>query len=176
MSLVRPEVRAALSQWREALYGAGVLALGLYWAFFTGGGLLHWVGYVVAAAGALLLVAGLQRGRFRMGGGGPGIVQVIEGRISYFGPLTGGAADLDTLTALTLDRHGKPAHWLLHRPDEPPLAIPLNAEGADALFDAFATLPGLPTERMLTEMHRASRHSVTIWEAPLRESTHLRLH
>ncbi|MCR8547662.1 hypothetical protein M4578_07460 [Salipiger sp. P9] len=174
--MIRPEAQAALSQWREALFGAGVLALGLYWAFFTGGGLLHWIGYVVAIAGILLLIAGIQRGRFRVGSGGPGIVQVVEGRITYFGPLSGGVADLDGLTALTLDPGGKPAHWLLHQTGQPPLAIPLTAEGADALFDAFATLPGLQTERMLAEMRRASKRPVTIWQAASCNSTHLRLH
>ena len=42
--MIRPGARAALSQWREALIGLAVLALGVYWGFFTGGGLLHWIG------------------------------------------------------------------------------------------------------------------------------------
>jgi hypothetical protein len=176
MSLIRPAAKARLSQWREALWGAGVLALGLYWGFWTGGGLLHWIGYVVAIVGALLIVAGIQRGRFRTGSGGPGVVQIVEGRIAYFGPLTGGTAELGQLSRLVLDPSGKPPHWLLHQPGQLPLAIPLTAEGADALFDAFATLPGLRTERMLHEMHRDGTHPVTIWQAASCNSTHLRLH
>ena len=174
--MIRPAARAAIARWAEALWGLGVLALGLYWGFFTGGGLLHWVGYAVAIAGALLLVAGLQKGRFRTGSGGPGVVQIVEGRIAYFGPLTGGAADLGDLTRVVLDPSAKPPHWLLHRPGEPDLAIPLNAEGADALFDAFATLPGLKTERMLAEMRKDGTRPVTIWEAVPRENAHIRLH
>ncbi|WP_417720418.1 hypothetical protein [Salipiger sp.] len=176
MSLIRPKARAALWQWREALTGLGVLALGLYWGLFTGGGLLHWIGYAVAVLGVLLVIAGLQRGRFRLGDGGPGVVQIVEGRIAYFGPLTGGTADLDSLSRLVLDPGARPPHWMLHRPGEPPLAIPLTAEGADALFDAFATLPGLRTERMLAEMRRDGTAPVTIWEAAPRKSAHLRLH
>ena len=106
------------------------------------------------AVGALLIIAGIQRGRFRTGSGGPGVVQIVEGRIAYFGPLTGGTAELGQLSRLVLDPSGKPPHWLLHQPGQLPLAIPLTAEGADALFDAFATLPGLQTERMLAEMRR----------------------
>lgn len=174
--MIRPEARAALSQWREALIGLAVLALGIYWGFFTGGGLLHWIGYGVIAVGLLLVIAGIQRGRFRIGAGGPGVVQIVEGRITYFGPLTGGAADLEALSALVLDPSAKPPHWLLRQPGQPPLAIPLTAEGADALFDAFATLPGLHTERMLSEMRRDGTRPVTIWEAPSCKSTHLRLH
>lgn len=176
MGLIRPQAREALWKWREAMAGSVVLLLGLYWSFVPTGWLLHWIGYLIAATGALLTLAGLQRGRFRLGGGGPGIVQVIEGRVTYFGPLTGGAADLEDLDRLVLDPTGKPPHWLLHRPGDPPLAIPLTAEGADALFDAFATLPGLQTERMLAEMRRGGNAPVTVWEAKPRKTAHLRLH
>ena len=36
--------------------------------------------------------------------------------------------------------------------------------GADALFDAFAALPGLRTERMLAELADDKTLSVVIWE------------
>jgi len=42
--------------------------------------------------------------------------------------------------------------------------IPVNAEGADALFDAFASLPGLKTERMLAQLRDAPKSTVLIWE------------
>lgn len=176
MSFVRPEARARLMQWREAIIGGGVLLLGLYWGLFTGGGLLHWIGYAVAIIGALLVAAGIQRARFRLGSGGPGIVQVVEGRISYFGPLTGGVADLGALSQLSLDPTASPAHWLLYQPGQPPLAIPLTAEGADTLFDAFATLPGLQTERMLARMRDGGQDPVVIWTDPDSRHRHLRLH
>ncbi|MBU2963260.1 hypothetical protein KO516_21015 [Citreicella sp. C3M06] len=174
--MIRPEARAAFARWSEALWGCGVLALGLYWAFFTGGGLLHWLGYAVALAGGLLLLAGIQRGRFRTGSGGPGIVRVIEGRITYMGPLTGGVADLDALTRLELDPSGKPAHWMLHQAGQPTLAIPVNATGGEVLFDAFSALPGLQTERMLSVLNGTSREVVTLWQEPTSRIAHLRLH
>ena len=42
--------------------------------------------------------------------------------------------------------------------------IPIDADGADALFDAFASLPGLKTERMLAQLHDAPTTPVVIWE------------
>ena len=42
--------------------------------------------------------------------------------------------------------------------------IPVDAAGADALFDAFAALPGLRTERMLAELADDKTLSVVIWE------------
>jgi hypothetical protein len=165
MSLVRPEARAAMWRWREVLAGAGVLAVGLWWALGTAG-LLPWLGGALALAGGALIAAGIQRARFRGTGGGPGVVLVDEGRITYLGPFTGGTVALADLTALRLDPAARPPHWLLDQPGQPALAVPLAAEGADALFDAFATLPGIRTERMLAEMRRGGDHPVVIWQAP----------
>ena len=54
--------------------------------------------------------------------------------------------------------------------------IPVNAAGADALFDAFSKLPGLRTERMLSELRAQRGHAVVIWErTPLRPA-HALLH
>ena len=167
MTFVRPEARQAIWRWREVLVALGVLALGAYWAFGTGA-LLHWLGYVVLVAGVVLLVTGLQRGRFRGSKGGPGVVHVDEGAVAYFGPLTGGAVALRELTAVMLDPGGKPPHWVLSQPGQADLYIPLNAEGAEALFDAFASLPGIKTEKMLAEMKRDHGQPVMIWQREAR--------
>lgn len=174
--MIRPAAAAAIKRWQEALIGLAVIALGLYWALFTGGGLLHWIGYVVIAIGVALTVTGIQRARFRTGDGGPGVVQIVERRISYFGPLSGGIVDLDALEALSLDPTSKPAVWLLMAPGQPRLEIPLTAKGADQLFDAFATLPGIRTEHMLRQMQEGAVHSVVIWRAPSVRDAARRLH
>lgn len=169
--MIRPEAAAALRRWREVLTGAGVIALGLYWIIVSGG-LLFWIGWVALAIGAALVVAGIQRARFRMGGGGAGIVTVVEGRVTYFGPLSGGVIDLDSLEQLSIDHSAKPAHWLMHQPGQPPIAIPVNAEGADALFDIFAALPGIRTEYLLRQMHEGGDHATVVWRTErLRQST-----
>ncbi|WP_353472970.1 hypothetical protein PVT71_02765 [Salipiger sp. H15] len=175
MSFLRPEARASLMRWREVIAGAGIVLLGLYWAVFTGG-LLWLLGWALALAGAALTFAGVQRARFRTGTGGPGMVQVVEGRISYFGPLTGGFADLGSLTALTLDPTARPPHWLLRSEDGTTLAIPLTAEGSEQLFDVFAQLPGLKTERMLSKMMAGGSAPVLIWQRANAQIRTLRLH
>lgn len=163
MSFVRPEAMQGLARWREVLIGGVVSALGLWWVLGLGG-LLHWIGYAVAAAGLALIAAGIQRARFRGTAGGAGVVRVDEGQIAYFGPLTGGAVARSELTALLIDRSGKPAHWVLRQPGQPDLHIPVNAEGADALFDAFAALPGLRTEYMLSQMKAKGDQPTVIWQ------------
>ena len=175
MSFIRPEAQAAILRWREVLVGAGAACLALYWVIGAGG-LLTYIGAVLLVAAGALIAGGVQRARFRGSDGGVGTVQVDEGQITYFGPLGGGMVAVAELERLTLDRAQPPAHWQLDPRGQPTLLIPVDADGAEALFDAFAALPGLRTERMLGELHRGAAHAVVIWErAPLRPAR-ARLH
>jgi hypothetical protein len=162
---LRPEARAALWRWREVALAVVVLALGLRWGLTTFGA-LQIVGWALAVVGASLGVVALRRMRFAQGGGGPGVVQINERRLAYFGPLTGGVIDIDDLIRLELDATGHPAHWRLTGPEV--LEIPVNAEGADALFDVFASLPGIQTARMLETLRRKPDGVTLIWRAPVR--------
>ncbi|KIN68536.1 hypothetical protein Z948_2267 [Sulfitobacter donghicola DSW-25 = KCTC 12864 = JCM 14565] len=171
----RPEAKAALWQWREVLVGAGLALIGI-WLIVGPGLLLSVPGWALILAGVALAVVGVQRARFRGAGDGPGAVQVDEGQIAYFGPLTGGVVALNALERLSLDATLRPPHWRLDAPEQDAVLIPVNAAGSDALFDAFATLPGLKTERMLRELRSDRNHAVVIWErSPLRPA-HALLH
>lgn len=164
MSFIRPDAQAALLKWRELLIGAGIILLGLYWTAQSG--LIQWIGAAVTILGGLLCYTGLQRARFRTGKGGLGVVSLDEREISYFGPISGGVVSLNDLSMLTLDGASKPAVWVLHQPGQQDVAIPVNAEGADQLFEAFATLPGIRTEHMLTTLKKAPNQPVVIWAKP----------
>ena len=160
---LRPEVRALLWRWREVLIGGGLALFGL-WLVLGPGFLLSVPGYAFLLGGAAFFWLGVQRGRFRGADGGAGAVQVDEGQVTYFGPLTGGTVALREMVRLTLDRQLFPAHWRLEQPGQPALLIPVNAAGSEALFDAFAALPGLKTERMLQELHATAHQAVVIWQ------------
>ena len=175
MSFIRPEAQAQMWRFRELLAAAATFLLGVYWVLGPKG-LLGWIGWLLIVAGVALAVLGLRRLRFGQTGRGPGVVQVDEGQIAYFGPLTGGAVALSELTRLSLDRAARPAHWVLDQPGSDPLHIPVNAAGADVLFDAFAALPGLRTGRMLTELNSISRTSVVLWQKSPPQPVHMRLH
>ena len=161
--MIRPRIAAAAKRWREALAGAGLVVLGLWWMASTG--LLVWVGGAVAALGAVVAFTGVQRARFEGGGQGPGIARVDEGRVLYMGPRDGGSADLAGLRAVTLDPAGSDGPtWVLDGPEA--LRVPAAALGADALLDAFAALPGFDTSRAVAALRRPGASAVTIWRAP----------
>lgn len=173
--MIRPEAKAQLLKWREALVGLAALGLGLWW-FAGPGQLLTLPAMALMIAGAALIWIGVQRARFREAGLGPGSVSVDEGQIVYFGPLTGGAVALRELSSVTFDPTLHPAHWRLSQPSQPELLIPVNAAGADKLFDAFATLPGLKMEHVLQVKRDASKHPIVIWQAASANSARPAVH
>ena len=171
----RPEAKAALWRWREVLSAAALVLVGAWWIIGPGG-LLALPGWAVVVGGFALALVGVQRMRFRGAGDGAGAVQVVEGQVGYFGPETGGVVALVMLERLILSATQEPAHWRLEAAEQEPVLIPVNAAGAEALFDAFATLDGLRTERMLAALNAKRRHEVVIWERPPLRPAHALLH
>lgn len=140
---IRPEARAALVRLQGVLVALATVALGLWWVL-AGGGILRWLGWALLAGGLALAWTAVQRLRFARGvTEDPGVVEVVEGQVSYFGPAGGGFAALDDVAEILLASRGADRAWVLRRPGQPDLVIPLGAAGADRLFDAFGSLPGL---------------------------------
>jgi len=158
---IRPELARAARRWREALAGAGLAVLGLWWALASRGA-IQWLALLVVAAGAAVAAAGLQRARFRTAGDGPGVVQVTEAQIAYFGPLEGGVVAIDQLQAITLDPTGRPLHWRLST-DDSEMFVPVTARGAEALLDAFAQLPGFRVAAALRTIEAPGAAPQTVW-------------
>ena len=161
--LIRPETRDLLVRWRQMIAAGLVAALGLYWALASFG-ILRWVGVAMVLIALALAVDGWQRLRFAQDGQGPGIVHVVERRLAYHGPLTGGMMDVPDIVHLSLEPQARPApHWILQDKAGAVLEIPVNAAGADALFDVFATLPGIDTGAVLAALEQAPDERVTVW-------------
>lgn len=159
----RPEVRAFFWRWREVLLAGAVLVLGLWWAL-TGVGINQWLGYIFCAIGVVWAIAGAQRARFAQDGVGPGVVQIRERRLAYFGPLDGGVMDVEDLAKLEIDPTSHPeASWVLTGIDGQIIAIPINAAGAEGLFDVFAGLPDIKTSTVLDALSRTPDERVTVW-------------
>jgi hypothetical protein len=93
------------------------------------------------------------------------VVQVVEGRVTYFGPWGGGGASLDRLAWLDLEpARGGAGLWVLIEEEGERLEIPVDARGADRLFDVFAALPGLDTRAMLAALRPPVRERTRVWQ------------
>jgi len=163
MEFIRPEIRQFIWRYSDALVGVVVSIFGVGWALSSVGFMVT-LGYAVSIAGALLIFAGIQRGRFKADPNGAGVVSIDEGQVTYFGPFDGGSVHVDDLMQVDIDHseQGEGA-WLLLADGAEPLRIPMNAIGADALFDVFNSLDGMRTSQLLSEVERGAGGHVIVW-------------
>ncbi len=166
-----PALRAALPFAEPALTGAGAL-----WLAVLGGQAL-WAGSVAAVlplAGAAVLgawcVAAARRlrlARRRAAEPVPGVVQIAEGRIGYFGPESGGFAALDAIAAVAVEAApgGRIARWHLIDAEGRRLAIPGGAVGAERLPDVLSALPGFDPAAVSRAVPEAEGALATVWRA-----------
>jgi hypothetical protein len=152
MSFIRPEITATLTTYRETIAAGLVGGLGLWLLAFGSG-------YVVPTLGLILLVfalawgaQALRRSRFQQDGEAPGIVRVTEAQVAYLGPRTGGFVGLPDLAEIRLLTLRGRRIWKLKQGDGQLLHIPVEADGAEALFDAFASLPGMDTAALVAAL------------------------
>ncbi|MFN5996288.1 MAG: hypothetical protein ACK47C_04060 [Paracoccaceae bacterium] len=142
MNFIRPELLAAAHRWREVIAAAAVAALGL-WTATRGGYFLTPLGLALLALGAAWALTSWRRLRFQQEGEAPGIVRVTEAQIAYYGPRVGGFVGLPELSEIRLLTLRGRRIWKLKQGDGQLLHIPVESDGAETLFDAFATLPGI---------------------------------
>jgi hypothetical protein len=161
MSFLRPEVAKGLTRWREVIAAGAVAALGLWFALQ--------LGYVLPALGLVLILVGLGWGavalrslRFQQSGEAPGVVRVTEAQIAYLGPRVGGFVGLPELTEVRLLSYRGRRVWKLRAAQGEALHIPVEAEGADALFDAFAGLPGMDTAALVAALGTGAPGNSTV--------------
>lgn len=163
MSLIRPELSATLRHWGEALGAAAVVLLGA-WGLWRGQGwMVQGFGALLLGGGCAALYAAVQRARFRNPGDGPGVVRVTERRIAYLGPFHGGAVSLPTVAEIALVPDPGGHCWVIAHAEGAPLVIPTDAAGAEALFDAFTSLPGLDPALLARHAGHPPDHRVVIW-------------
>lgn len=149
--MIRPEALAFLDRWRDLGFAAGIGLLGL-WCLRLGGWVFVPMGLLlIGLAGALAVIA-LRRLRFGGGGQGAGLVELDEAQIAVFGPEGGGFVSLREMTELRLLRRGAQRYWRVKQEDGQALLIPVDATGAERLFDAFSTLPGMDSEALVAAL------------------------
>ena len=161
MGLIREEVIAAAHRGRE-LIAAGVVALAGLWLMWLGGYLLFPVGVVILAICAVWAVQTWRRLRFSQDLAAPGMVEVDEGQVGYLGPTFGGFVALPDLTEVRILTMQGQRLWRLKQSDGQALLIPVSAAGAERLFDAFASLPGMDSQALVAAAGGKSGDGV-IW-------------
>lgn len=145
--MIRPELAARILRWREPLAALALAGFGL-WLMALGGLVLRPLGLMLLCLAGGWGLTAMRRLRFARSVEAPGLVEVDEGQVGYLGPTFGGYVALADLVEIRMiELYGK-RHWRLRQADGQALLIPVAASGAEALFDAFATLPGADMARL----------------------------
>lgn len=148
---IRPEVVAQLHRYREAI-GAGAVVLAGLWLMALGGYVLVPLGLLVGGVGVILTVTALRKARFTQDVSAPGLVELDEAQVGYLAPEIGGFLSLDELVEIRLLVLRGKRMWRLKQADGQALLIPVDASGAERLFDAFANLPGMDTAALVAAL------------------------
>jgi hypothetical protein len=162
MSFLRPEAMAALYRWREVIAAAGVVMAGL-WFVGQRGFLMGALGMALIGAGLGLGWVALRRLRFARPVDAPGIVEVLEGQVSYMGPEAGGWVALSELERVVLTGPAGARVWRLIQADGQGVDLPTRAAGADRLFDVFAGLPGFDMAGALAALDSPQPVDRVLW-------------
>ncbi len=167
--ILRPTLVARLKPYREVI-GAGVVAaLGL-WVAAQGGVILVPLGLVIAALGATLALNAWRRARFAQGTSAPGIVELDEGQIGYLAPDLGGYLSLNELVEIRLLTIRGKRMWRLKQSDGQAMLIPVDAAGAERLFDAFVNLAGMDSAALIAALGAPPAENLSearvVWRRP----------
>jgi hypothetical protein len=163
--VIRPRLIARLrrERGRMAAVALAALAAALFGPAALTGAPAPLAALALSLASAVWLLRD-QALRGRLGAGaGPGLVAVREARVGYMGPDSGGAADLDALISVEMAHRPGGAVWLLRAAGAPAIAIPVGAQGAEALLDALAPLPGFDPAAVAAALDAPPGAHVILW-------------
>lgn len=167
--MIRPTLRASFARWSEPLLALAVAGFGL-WLSLWGGWFFAAIGALVMLVGIALLIGAWRRLPFRRKIAAPGVVELDEGAIRYYGAdALGGEIALRDLVEVRLLRLKGRGHWRLRSAGAEALLIPVDAAGAETLAYAFNALPGMDMGMVSAALaHVADQPDAvrTVWRRP----------
>jgi len=175
MSFIRPELRNQIQRWREIIFAAGVVAVGI-WVFSAGGPLFGLIGGIIALAGLGLGIIGWRRLRLNFGEGGLGVVEVDERQISYLLSYGGFSLSISEITAIeihtnSLGPFSPDLFWVFKSIGQHPQSIPGNAVGAAKIYDVLASFDNVNFDRAIAATKSTEASVFQIWKKAPRRLT-----
>ncbi|MGH1331826.1 MAG: hypothetical protein ACRBBK_13160 [Paracoccaceae bacterium] len=169
--MIRPELRHFLNRWREALFGAGLVALGLWMALIALPGIAL-LGYVIALLGGAVVFTGLRKGRLYPDGfpreDAAGMVELVERELRYLTSQGGQSFSLDDVAAIQIETNDlgpflEDRFWIITLRGQGQIRIGASAAGSEALIDALASFDGADYGQVLAANLSTDNAIFTVW-------------
>lgn len=161
--MIRPEAKAFLARYAQAIIGACLAVLMLYWTLSIPGVLRYLTG-VLAFFGAALAIDGFRRGRHRRGGAeAEGVVEIDERRITFLTANWGGSLSINDLAKIEVGQRSEALFWRIRDIFGSVLLVPYTARGAEGLVDAFEALDGFDLGNVGRAIEKSGDHMTTVW-------------
>lgn len=177
MSFFRPEAVVFLRNWGmpAVLAVTGGYAIVRGWHLVSIGAWTGWILMTLGLFACLALFGTIERAitSWRGRRGGPGIVTIEEGRISYYGPRPGGVMGVDTLVGIDIVTTDEgpftdDLFWVLSDQWGQQVIIPGGAAGTDKLLDSLGGLKGFDHMTLMKAMSSTSNARFEIWRSEAR--------
>lgn len=172
MNLIRPEIQAFITRWREPLVlGAlGVIAI-LFLLFRLNAPIMVVVLGLVAIGLLSLSFVAARRVLLRDLGLGQGYVSVSEQKISYFSVEGGTALSIDDISAVHISADLRAGHhhehyWMITGTGGAVLTIPANVSGIEDLMNSLSSLPGIDIGAAMRFAMSGKSGTLPVWTRP----------
>ena len=167
MSFVRDDAAKALRRYQELFVGLALILVSIWvWVNFLG--VLRWIALPLAVLGLVSAWYAWRRVRVKAGNDGPGVLEVDERRLSYFGPFGGTSISLDDVIRIEIETtelgpFTEDMFWLFHTRTET-ARIPSSAQGGDKIFDVLSSFSGADYDAAIRASSSSKRDNFLIWQ------------
>lgn len=161
--MIRPEAKATLMQYAQAIVGAVIAILMIYWTI-TIPGVLRYLTGAITILGLALAIDGFRRGKLRRKSqGAEGVVEIDERRITFMTANWGGSVSINDLIKVEVGQRSGNLFWRIKDNFGSILLVPYTANGAEGLIDAFGALGGFDLGVVGHAIEKNGDHMTTVW-------------
>ncbi len=161
--MIRPEAKAILMRYSQAIIGAVIAVLMTYWTISIPGVLRYLTG-ALAFFGLALALDGFRRGKLRRGTkDAEGVVEIDERRITFLTANWGGAVSINDLAKIEIGQRSSNLFWRIKDNFGSTLLVPYTANGAEGLVDAFGALEDFDLGKVGRAIDKSGDHMTTVW-------------
>ncbi|MEO1538309.1 MAG: hypothetical protein AAFR73_11310 [Pseudomonadota bacterium] len=176
--MIRAELHAFLDHWKEALSFGAACVGAMSVVIFVPQPSLQILSALGACGFGTLSFLAWRRTALQQSVDGPGVVEMSEREITFFGPAEGWTISLDDLAEVAIasdeaEGNAVQYHWIFRTRDGGYQTVPTSALGADQLVTGVSFLDGLDISKASHVIRSGQQGVFVIWQKVKDRPLHL---